>query len=143
SASMPSPPSSLPSKVVHYYADTLAWEDHYANQIDATNSDTHGLDKGNFEVDDFLATQENQEVNYTQDENNQAYKPVSRFLKLPIEKVHTRVKINDDVIRIGRQSQILTSDDYLHLLQEQETRKREIEDLKAKKREHTDERKVQ
>ncbi|KAH9325102.1 hypothetical protein KI387_005280, partial [Taxus chinensis] len=86
SASMPSPPSSLPSEVVHYYADTLAWEDHDANQIDAMNSDTHGLDKENFEDDDFLATQENQEVNCTQDENNQAYKPVSKFLKLPIEK---------------------------------------------------------
>ncbi|KAH9320446.1 hypothetical protein KI387_015085 [Taxus chinensis] len=133
STSMPSPPSPLPSEVVHYYANTSEWGDHDAN----------GLDTGNFEADDFLASQDNQEVICNQDGNNQAYKPVSKFLKLPIEKVHTHVRLNDDAIRIGRQSQILTSDDYLHLLQEQETRKKEIEDLKARKREQANERKAQ
>ncbi|KAH9317863.1 hypothetical protein KI387_019632, partial [Taxus chinensis] len=62
STSKPSPPSPLPSEVVHYYANTLEWEDHDANQKDAMNSDTHSLDKGNFEANNFLANQDNQEV---------------------------------------------------------------------------------
>ncbi|KAH9290219.1 hypothetical protein KI387_034336 [Taxus chinensis] len=95
STSMPSPLSSLPSEVVHYYADTLAWEDHDANQIYSMNSNTHGLDKENFEDGEFLATQENQEVNCTQDENNQAYKlmEVVKMLNMRVSAFGMRVQI--------------------------------------------------
>ncbi|KAH9292343.1 hypothetical protein KI387_042469 [Taxus chinensis] len=139
SLSMPSPPPPLPSEVVHYYADNLEWEARDASQLDAPNLSTQHMDKGNFEVADFIATQDTEEVVCTQNDNQS----VSKFLKLPIERVHNNpVRLSDGAIRIGRQSQILTSDEYLHLLQDQEARKREIEDLKAKRREQAEERKA-
>ncbi|KAH9308012.1 hypothetical protein KI387_035923, partial [Taxus chinensis] len=136
---MPLPPPPLPSEVVHYYADNLEWEARDASQLDAPNLSTQHMDKSNFEVVDFIATQDNEEVVLTQNDNQS----ISKFLRLTIERVHNNhVRLSDGAIRIGRQSQILTSDEYLHLLQYQEARKREIEDLKAKIREHAQERKA-
>ncbi|KAH9293921.1 hypothetical protein KI387_040871 [Taxus chinensis] len=98
SLSMQSPPLPLPSEVVHYYADNLEWEAHDASQLDAQNLSTQHMDKGNFKVIDFIATQDTEEVVCTQNDNQS----VSKFLKLPIERVHNNpVQLSDGAIRIA------------------------------------------
>ena len=131
SLSIPSPPSMPREEVVHYYAEAKIWEttDHNENEVECTE-DEGGL--GEHTVDALngsLALE-------TEDEQMLCSQGSLRnFLKLPIERVTKRSVPSDNAtLRLGRKSQILTSNEYIMLQEQQEARKVELEQLKERKK---------
>lgn len=120
--SMPSPPLPLPKRLIHYYATTT----------DYGVEDEDNSSRGN----DIIVDENNQP------EENQM-QSLSSFLKLPNAKVNEKYSHESGgTIRLSRQSQILTGDEYMQIYMEQEAKKKEIADLKARKKEQADERKA-
>ncbi|KAH9321239.1 hypothetical protein KI387_015878, partial [Taxus chinensis] len=118
SLSMPLEPTLLnESELVHYYVNT---------QADKENDAT-------LETDEVEVTREIHDEAF---ERNKDQRTLSKFLKLPMERVKQSSRsISDVVVRLSRESQLITTDQYMELLMEKEKRKKEIAELKERKRE--------
>ncbi|GLJ39809.1 hypothetical protein SUGI_0813730 [Cryptomeria japonica] len=138
SLSMPSPPM-LSSEVIHYYADTMDWENSNleTNEVAADEQDGHNQGSlkttAAFEIED-----EAEEILCSQGS-------LKKFLKLPIERVRNRSSLlsNNNALKLGSKSQILTSDEYIIQEQKKEARKAEIEELKVRKKKQKEARKLE
>ncbi|KAH9292362.1 hypothetical protein KI387_042453, partial [Taxus chinensis] len=121
----PSQPSVLhESDVVHYFVNTL---------------DEEHIDAAELEEADIRA--ENGDKTF---EENRGQSSISKFLKLPMERVKDSSRSNcNDGIRLSRESQLITTDQYMELLMEKEKRKKEIEELKQRKRVQMQEKKAE
>ncbi|KAH9324657.1 hypothetical protein KI387_004835, partial [Taxus chinensis] len=110
--SIPSQPLLLhESDVVHYFVNTI---------------DDEQIGVEELEESEIRAENCNQTF-----EENRGQSSISKFLKLPMERVKDSSRSNcNDGIRLSRESQLITTDQYMELLMEKEKRKKEIEDLK-------------
>ncbi|KAH9329186.1 hypothetical protein KI387_001294, partial [Taxus chinensis] len=106
---MPSKPALLNEfELVHYYVNT---------QDDKENDAT-------LETDEVEVTGEIHDEPF---ERNKDQRTLSKFLKLSMERVKQSSRsISDVVVRLSRESQLITTDQYMELLMEKEKRKKEI-----------------
>jgi len=128
--SFPSPPPTCPfGDMIHYYVDILT------SNGDGNSQFTQDTQEIMQKAESVVNSQVN-EVN-----ESQSVPRRKKFLKLSVHIIHERTDANNG-IRLSRQSQLLTTDDYMSLLKKQEERKKEIEDLKLRSKQQTEERKA-
>ncbi|KAH9292038.1 hypothetical protein KI387_042776 [Taxus chinensis] len=125
SLSLPSHPTLLhDSDLVHYYVGNQAEDNDADSQLEAAG---------------VLGANSNQTC-----EADQGQKTLGRFLKLPVEKVRESSRSNSaSGIRLSRESLLITADQYMELLVEKEKRKKEIDELKQRKKEQIQEKKAE
>lgn len=136
SLSIPSPPSMPREEVVHYYAEGKIWEtiDHNEDEVGYSEHNLEASKLDNTEDEGGLAEHNLDALKgsvalETEDEEMLCSQGSLRsFLKLPIERVTKRsVPSDKTTLRLGRKSQILTSNEYIMLQEKQEARKVELQ----------------
>ena len=125
SLNMPSHPTSLTHEAIHYFVDAEGVEDQNVGNIEEVEGD--GADETQVEVDHHI-----------QQGNTLILK---KFLWLPMERVTEKAMTgSQEVLCLSRSSQLLTSNEYMTLLAEADQKKKEIQELKEKKKDHAKER---
>lgn len=126
-----STPTTIMAKVVHYYAH-CSISDSQAN-ADLTQDTT---EVGNEEVESLLS-----QVSETP--ASQQKTGLSRFLKLFVHIVNKKQgKGVDNGICLSGDSKLLTFDEYMDLVLEQEVRKKEVDEIKERKKKQIKENKA-
>ncbi|XP_059073557.1 uncharacterized protein LOC131874281 [Cryptomeria japonica] len=138
SLSMPSPPM-LSSEVIHYYVDTM----------DSNNSNLETNEVAEDEQDEHnqgsLKIAATFEIEDKAEEMLCSQGSLKKILKLPIERVRNRSSLlsNNNALKLGSKSQILTSNEYIIREQKKEARKAKIEELKVRKKKQKEARKLE
>ena len=128
SVDMPSQPSGLNTKLVHYFVDNGSLEEELI-QHEVPEEDNNG---GQSVVpEDEIQVPGPEEHGATENQ-----RLLGAFLKLPAARVKASSRNStSDYLRLGRSSQFLTSEDYMNLMFGSKHKKNEIQEAKKRKKE--------
>ena len=128
SLNMPSHPTSLTNEAIYYFVESRRVEDKNVGNIKEVEGDS--ANETQVEVDHHI---------------QQGTTPVlKKFLRLPMERVTKKATIgSQEVLSLSQSSQLLTSNEYMTLLAEAGQKKKEIQELKEKKKDHANERRAE